>query len=107
MGRKFVEVEKEAGELGEVMMFVNANDSIEGQMTGIQEAVKTKNGECDAVILQQEDGSIHSFFISSNLQFGYDWQAMIGKYIRVTYLRNEINQKSKRPFKVFKVEMAA
>lgn len=94
---------KKVEKFGSAVSFLNPGDCAEGLLQG-KTTGTTQFGEAEFLQIVDDNGETQSVCISSNLA-GYNWQDMMGMYVRITYTGNEKNPATKRTFKVYDVEV--
>jgi len=80
-------------------------DVLEGVVTKKGIEIVTLYGELEVIEITTDEGEILRVSLSAGLKNAID-QVEEGSYIRITYLGNEYNSKTKRKFKSFDVEIA-
>jgi len=83
-------------------VFEKPGDALEGKLLRIAEA-KTKHGKATLATVEREDGEKYFFAVTAGM---YLPKELTGKYVKVEYVENAINPKTKRRFKRFETYVA-
>lgn len=99
--RNFKEVE-----VGNFWAAKKTGDTIEGEILTNDKIINTTFGEMGYVeLLHEETGEIVKVGISGGLKMALD-MVDIGKYIQIKYTGEQVNPKTKRTYKAYKVAVA-
>lgn len=89
---------------GKTAVFTNVGDSAEGILREIRD-FKNENGETKILCLEDDGGIKTAVFLSASLKF-YPWVDYLGRYIQVEFIELKKNDKTKRFFKNFEVNIS-
>jgi hypothetical protein len=88
---------------GEALKFPKVGTEHSGKVLGLRETTTTF-GESQVVDMVNLEGEKVSLFLSSNLM-QFDWNELVGEWINVQYTEDAVNEKSKRTYKVYEIEI--
>ena len=101
MAREFREVK--GFPEGDYITFTHPGDSVEGKLTRLFTG-STAYGDARFAEVEDDDGNLFFFVVTAGMPFR---EEMVGHYIRLTYLGQKRNDRTKRDFKAFRLEIDA
>ena len=91
----------EAQEKGEMFKFTLEGESLQGVVLNTKEIV-TKYGTTETLEVMGLDSKKYFIILSAGLKY-FDWTALHGKPVEITYAGDKENEKTKQVFKNFEV----
>ncbi len=85
-----------------IIAFEKTGESFIGTPKKIRTDLETVNGKCDALDLVDNDGEIHSIFLSAALRL-FPWADMMDKKVEIEYTGQVKNPKNNRSYANYKV----